>query len=167
MAENISISVVTSPEDLAALEELLAQYTDNVRRALIDSGLLVVDSSEAQNLNDDYLSSLHNPPEGCMMLATSDGEPAGCVMMRRIDDDACEMKRLYVREAHRGEGIGWALIAALITYAQDLGFRRMRLSTHIFMNPAIELYEQFDFTVIDDYHHDPLQGTLCMERDLS
>ena len=167
MADRISITALKVPSESEALKELLQEYTDGVRQALIACGLLDADSEQAKSLNEEYISSLYGPPNGCTLVAMTDDKPAGCAMLRPLKGNVCEMKRLFVREAFRGEGIGWALVEALLTQASEMGYGRMRLSTHTFMNPALKLYEQFGFDVIDDYHHDPLQGTVCLERDLS
>lgn len=54
------------------------------------------------------------PPEGRLLLAAVDGEVAGCVGLRKLEDDVCEMKRLYVLTASRGSGLGVRLIDSIL-----------------------------------------------------
>src|SRR5438552_12969532 len=75
------------------------------------------------------LPGVYAPPAGRLLLATADGDVAGCVGLHAIDDGACEMKRLYVRPAFRGLRVGRQLTRAVIAEARDIGYRRIRLDT--------------------------------------
>lgn len=98
-----------------------------------------------------------------ILVAWSDGGPAGLVALRRIDDETCEMKRLYVRPPFRGKDIGGSLAKAIIAEAGRRGFRRMRLDTLPTMHDAIRLYESLGFTDIDPYRYNPVPGSRYME----
>ena len=91
-------------------------------------------------------------PEGCLLLASWSGEPAGCVAFRRLAEQVCELKRLYVRPAYRGKRIGGQLIAALILAAKEAGYSLMRLETVTFMGDAIDLYSRFGFRRCPPYY---------------
>ncbi len=109
----------------------------------------------------------YGPPDGCLLLARQDGRPAGCVALRRFDDDKCEMKRLHVRPAYRGRGIGKALAAEIIDEARRLGYRKMRLdSIADRMTEAVSLYRALGFREILPYGDHPERCTLFMELDL-
>jgi ribosomal protein S18 acetylase RimI-like enzyme len=98
------------------------------------------------------------PPSGRLLLAVRGDEAAGCVALRRLEPDVCEMKRLYVRPAFRGLGVGRLLADRVI--------RRMRLDTLPGMISARALYHKFGFREIAPYRSNPVEGTAFLELDL-
>src|SRR5260370_398990 len=86
--------------------------------------------------------------------------------MRRMDDGRWEMKRLYVRPAHRGSGLGRRLILAIIEQAREIGYVKMRLDTMPKMNSAQVLYESFGFRDILAYRYNPEPGARFLELSL-
>jgi putative acetyltransferase len=103
------------------------------------------------------------PPRGTLLLATVDGRAAGCVALRPLDEQTCEMKRLYLRPEARGRGIGRLLCEALIATAQGLGYTRMKLDTVPQMTEAIALYRALGFVPAEPYRYNPLPGAMFME----
>ena len=117
---------------------------------------------ELADLPGDYAT-----PNGRLLLAYHDNESAGCVALRKIDDGICEMKRLFVRDKFRGQGLGRSLIDAIISEAKDIGYKRMRLDTlPPKMNDAIALYRSFGFEEIEPYYKNPVPGAMFMELRL-
>jgi len=116
---------------------------------------------ELANLPSGYAS-----PEGCVLIATHTGQPAGCVALRKLSAGACEMKRLYVRPEFRGSGIGKALAEAIIEEARRIGYTCMRLDTVPSMTRARALYVSLGFEVIEPYRHNPIEGVVFMELKL-
>ena len=117
---------------------------------------------ELADLPGDYA-----PPDGRLLLACDHARPAGCVALRKIGDDTCEMKRLFVRSQFRGKGLGRGLTEAIIREAKDIGYHRMRLDTlPPKMDEAIALYRSLGFKEIEAYYNNPVPGAIFMESDL-
>lgn len=114
------------------------------------------------------LPGAYSPPGGRLFLASEDGQQnagalAGCVGLRKFGEDACEMKRLYVRPAFRGKGLGMMLVERLISDARSIGYARMVLDTLPTMREAHNLYRQKGFREIPAYWQNPIPGVLYFE----
>jgi len=113
------------------------------------------------------LPGMYAPPRGRLLLAIEDDRPAGCVGLHPWDGDAAEMKRLYVRPAYRGLGLGRTLTEAALSEARSIGYRSIRLDTSpSLMQPAIALYRELDFRDIPPYRDNPIPGALYLELHL-
>ena len=154
----MTIIDVHSPEQLAQAKELFREYA-----ASLDVSLCFQDFE--QELAE--LPGAYAPPDGRLLLAVNDGEPAGCVALRRIGNSVCEMKRLYVRPQFRGSKIGHHLAGAVIEEARRIGYQGMRLDTLPSMTKAIALYRSLGFKEIEPYTLNPVPGALFMELRLS
>ena len=103
---------------------------------------------------------------GVLLLALNDTQPAGCVALRALDAGVCEMKRLWVREAFRGAGLGELLARTILQRAAQLGYGVIRLDTLAQMNRAQRLYAQLGFRQIPAYYDNPIPGTIYLEKIL-
>ncbi|HKQ48293.1 MAG TPA: GNAT family N-acetyltransferase [Phycisphaerae bacterium] len=109
------------------------------------------------------LPGRYAPPEGRILIAELDGEVAGCVAMKKLREDVCEMKRFYVRPGLRGHGIGRKLAEAIVAEARSAGYRRMCLDTVPSMQAAMALYESLGFKDGEPYVINPVPGARFME----
>jgi ribosomal protein S18 acetylase RimI-like enzyme len=123
---------------------------------------------EYQNFDEEFASlpGGYAPPSGALLLASVGGEPAGCVGLHTWEPGVSEMKRLYLRPAFRGQGVGRALVVAVMERARSLGYGRIRLDTLPTMLEAQELYRRLGFLEIAAYRASPIPGTRYFEARL-
>jgi putative acetyltransferase len=112
------------------------------------------------------LPGAYAPPKGGLFLAFDAETAGGCIALRPLEQKVCEMKRLYVRPACRGRGVGRRLVEALIEDARRIGYDVMRLDTLASLKPALELYRSFGFRTVPAYYPNPLPDVIYLELDL-
>lgn len=155
--DTLTVRRARTDADFDAARALFRAYAASLDFELCFQGF----EEELATLPGDYA-----PPEGALLLAEVGGRVAGCVAVRKLENDICEMKRLYVRPAHRREGVGRALAEAILDAARTLGYTRMRLDTVASMCAARTLYTTLGFEETDSYYPNPLPDVVYMERDL-
>jgi putative acetyltransferase len=143
-------------EHVPAVRLLFEEYAASLG---VDLGFQDFDRELAE-LPGEYL-----PPAGRLLLALAP-EPAGCVALRPFEPEVCEMKRLYVRPAYRGTGLGLRLAEAIVAAGREAGYQWMRLDTLPTMAAARGLYEALGFVEIEAYRPNPVHGTTYFELRL-
>lgn len=150
----VKLSHVDAPEEMPVVRALFEEYAASLDIDLCFQGFDV----ELETLPGSYA-----PPDGTIVVARVDEEPAGCVALRRIDGDTCEMKRLYVAPAHRRKGVGRALAEEVIAAARERGYASMKLDTLESMTEANDLYRSLGFAPCGAYRYNPCPGPVFME----
>jgi GNAT superfamily N-acetyltransferase len=118
---------------------------------------------------DEELATLpgdYRRPRGRLLLALDGRDPAGCVGLRPLALEICEMKRLYVRPAYRGTGLGQRLAERIVEEGRWAGYSRMRLDTLPTMRRARSLDAELGFVAIPAYRPNPIEGAEFLELDL-
>lgn len=114
----------------------------------------------------EHLEQKYGMPDGRLYLAYWKEKLAGCVGLRRMNKNDCEMKRLYVRPEFRGQKIGKRLVDKIIVDAQEIGYAHMLLDTLPFLESAVRLYKQCGFYEISGYNDNPMEKVIYMRLDL-
>lgn len=131
-----AVNVVAS-DNVEAARELFREYAKVIGDAEVCAQGF---EREIEELPGNYAE-----PDGCLLVATRDGALAGCVALRPLGEGSCEMKRLYVRPAFRGCGIGKILVEALLEYAAGREYRKIQLDSLPSMVEAHALYRRTGF----------------------
>lgn len=152
-----TIREAESTIDIAQVRELFLEYQSTLGVDLCFQGF----AEELASLPGNYAR-----PAGRLLLAVTGPVVLGVVALRPMLGVDCEMKRLYVRSAGRGRGLGRLLTQALITEARIVGYCRILLDTLPTMTEAQALYRSMGFVEIAEYRHNPIVGTRYMALDL-
>ena len=154
----IRISEACWPDDRAIVAALFREYVASLTEDI-----------SFQNVDDELagLPGKYARPGGVVLIARHDEQAAGSVAYRMVEPGVCEMKRLYVRPAWRGSGLGRELANELIEDARARGYRTMLLDTLASMAAARALYRDLGFAPVAPYYDNPLPGVMYMALELS
>jgi GNAT superfamily N-acetyltransferase len=170
VADSVQIVYADSPEQFEHIRELFGELRawDSQMTASLglegDTVLHFYYNEGAIEVPGEYA-----PPEGCLLMALYGNQVAGCGAIRRFDEQACEIKRIYVRPAFRGQQIARRLLETLIQQARESGYAQARIETVTFMKEAMALYYSMGFRDIAPYYEIPDEFkpiTLFMELAL-
>ena len=153
----VEIQEVHTAEELDRVRELFRGYRNG-----LPPHLQFPDSGWKE------LPGPYSRPGGVLLHATIAGQSAGCAGLRPFPlERTCEIKRLFVSPQFRGHKLGYALMIRVLNVARELGYRRVRLDTHLAtMGVAVELYRQFGFVEIQTDSMSPVNGLSYMELAL-
>ena len=153
LAPDIQFITPTTPGELEATRGIFGEYAAQLGIDLCFQNF----DAELASLPGEYAA-----PQGILLLAMVDGAIAGCCAMRPLHgvdySDACEMKRLYVRQAFRRLGLGRQLTEAIVDAARVAGYHHLLLDTLSDMESARALYADLGFEAIPPYYHNPIAG---------
>jgi ribosomal protein S18 acetylase RimI-like enzyme len=153
----IKIVEANTKEFIEKAKELIREYAQSLE---FDLGFQDFDK-EMENFPGQYAS-----PRGCLYIALNLNDPIGCAALRDLGQGVCEMKRLYVKPAFRGQKIGNLLAEMVIKAAKDMGYNYMRLDTIPSMKHANMLYDALGFKKIPPYRFNPIEGATFFELNL-
>ena len=142
---------------LPQVKALIRAYTNSLGRDLSFQHL----EEELQDLTVKYA-----PPQGKLLAAVENSVVHGCVAYTRHSDQRCEMKRLYVDPACRGQHLGKVLVESILATAKADGYTEMVLDTLETLQSAVALYHREGFREIPAYYHNPLPGVIYMKKEL-
>jgi ribosomal protein S18 acetylase RimI-like enzyme len=145
------------PEHLSLVRDMLLEYQTSLGISLCFQNF----DAELAGLPGAYAA-----PQGRLLLAWANGQALGCVGLRALEAGLCEMKRLYLRPAARGQQLGRRLAQAICAQAKEVGYRAIRLDTLPSMGAAQGLYASMGFVPVPAYVVNPIQGTHFLELDL-
>lgn len=157
MVRNVEVRRSRSDGDHALAATLFREYAGSLDFAL-----------DFQDFDGEIerFPGVYSAPRGCVLLGFVDGELAGCVAMRPLENATCEMKRLFVRPGYRGDGLGRALALAIVRAAGEARYKTMRLDTVASMVEANRLYASLGFEEIEPYYRNPLPDAVFFELSL-
>lgn len=146
------------------VRELFNEYTEMLVAGDPDFAAYL----KLQKFDDEvlHLERKYGPPSGRLYLVYLEDQVAGCVALKKIDGENCEIKRLYVRPAFRGHRIGEQMVERLIADAREIGYSHMLLDTLPFLRTAIAMYHRLGFCDIPSYNGSPMENLIYMKYDL-
>jgi len=143
--------------DVPAVRDMMREYVDWIA---LDLAFQEIDE-ELAGLPGEYA-----PPSGALLVVPDGDRLVAMIGLRPLDGTICEMKRLFVRPAARGQGLAKQLIAQVLDEARRLGYAEIRLDTLPMMGDAQALYAAMGFADIEAYYDTPIAGTRFMAKRL-
>ena len=160
----MDIKIIPGYDRADDIRELFSEYT----AMLVEGDADFAEYLKIQHYDNELedLKAKYGEPQGRLYIAYSDGRPAGCIALRPLDGECCELKRLYVRPEFRGNGLAKTFMKLILSEAKKIGYSYMYLDTLPFLEIAIQMYKRLGFYEIGRYNNSPLDSTIYMRKEL-
>lgn len=160
----MDIKIISGYDRADDIRELFSEYT----AMLVEGDAAFAGYLEIQHYDNELedLKAKYGEPLGRLFIAYSEGRPAGCIALKPLDTERCELKRLYVRPEFRGNGLAKMLMNLILSEARKAGYKYMYLDTLPFLDTAIQMYKRLGFYEIGRYNDSPLDSTIYMRKEL-
>ena len=155
MGKYIRYHLAQTNDDFEKCKAIIVEYLE----------ILAIDLNY-MDLPDEFatMDKKYGANEGALILALDGNEAIGCVGVRKIEPGIAELKRLYVRDSHRGLKVGVTLLEKALEISRNFGYRKIRLDVIPTLHKAKQLYQSFGFYEIPPYFNNPIEGTTYMEK---
>ncbi|MCP2024943.1 ribosomal protein S18 acetylase RimI-like enzyme [Flavobacterium sp. HSC-32F16] len=157
MEKQIKYYKAESGNDFEKCKEIIVEYLDTLG---IDLAYMNLQKEFAE------MKQMYGGSQGTFFYALDKKEVIGCIGVRRIETEIAELKRLYVKDSHRGYKVGVTLLQNALESASKLGYKKIRLDVIPTLQKAKQLYISFGFYEITPYFKNPVEGTTYMEKNL-
>ena len=160
----MSIELVEAYTHKDEVKNLFTEYTNMLIEG--DSDFKTYLSLQNYDNELEHLETKYGKPNGRIYLAYYDKKLAGCIGLRKLDNENCEMKRLYVKPKFRGKKIASILVKHIIQEAKEIGYKHILLDTLPFLETAINMYKSYGFYEIESYNNSPMDNLIYLKYDL-
>ncbi len=160
----MAVTIRPAYDEPEILRELFSAYT----QMLVEANPIFQEYLSLQNYDEELnnVEEKYGMPQGRLYLAYWEEAAVGCIALRKIDAERCELKRLYVQPEFRNQGIGTLLINKVIEEARVIGYTSMLLDTLPFLESAQRLYEKHGFVRVEKYNESPMDDSIFMKLEL-
>jgi ribosomal protein S18 acetylase RimI-like enzyme len=157
MNKEIIYKKLETKEEVIKAKELITEYIK-----------LLNEDLTYQNIDDELINfpKKYKEPDGTFIIAKDNDNVVGCVGLRKLDENICEMKRLFVNDKYKGKGIGKKLVEIIIEEAKYKNYRKIRLDTLKTMENALKIYYKNNFYEIEPYYDNPNTDVVYIEKIL-
>ena len=102
-----------------------------------------------------------------VVVAYLDHIPVGCGAIKKFNDEAVEVKRMFVSLDKRGSGIAQKIVSELEIWAKELGYQKCVLETGKRQVEAVKFYQKCDYKIIPNYgQYTNMENSICFEKTL-
>jgi ribosomal protein S18 acetylase RimI-like enzyme len=155
--KNIVYKKPETDEEISGAKKLIVAYIQWLNQDLSFQNI----DDELSNFPDKY-----SEPRGTFLIAKENSEVIGCVGIKKLENSICEMKRLFVNDRYRGNGVGKKLVEMIAEEAKRKHYEKMRLDTLDIMEEALNIYRKNGFYEIEPYYSNPADGVVYLEKIL-